>query len=163
MSFDPVSFIMGRKAGGGGGGSSPWTKIAEKDFEVNTSSTSATDVGTIAAGAAAWTSAKMVYVRVRDKAGKRNGYFYGSDSFMTNTYAAGSGWLYTNVGKTVFSYVDSEWKGAASSAGVYLYSVNRDGVIAIMSKYNANYGTIDGTYHIEVYTLDWPDNVSPFA
>ena len=38
-----------------------------------------------------------------------------------------------------------------------------DGTITLKVKYNATYGTIDGTYHVEVYTLEWPDNVSPFA
>ena len=171
MGFDPISFLLGSKAGGGGGGGdSAWTKLAEQDITVSTSSTSSTDVGTISAGAEAWTSAKMVYVRVRDKAGKRNGYFYGSDVFFINERAAnGSTSDLTTMAGHLNSYINDAWTGLGFNMsgygyGVYATKLKNNGDVVIESKYNSNNSrTIDGTFHVEVYTLEWPDNVSPFA
>ena len=161
--MDMLSYLLGKQAGGSGG-SSPWTKLAEDDFTVSTSSTSATEVGTISCGAAAWTDAKMVYVRVRDKAGKRNGYFLGTDSFFINSRKPnGSTVRLTNM-PTVFTRVESGgyYASANSTNGVFPNSIESNGDIPIYAKY-ASGATIDGTFHVEVYTLEWPDNVSPFA
>jgi len=170
MAFDLISFLMG-KAAGGGGGSSPWTKLAEQDFTVSTSSTTATAVGTFRCGSVAWTSAKIVYVRVRDKAGPRNGYFYGSDVFFINIYAAngGSSNLTSGPGYSLRKAANGNWAstlltGSGSGYGVYGAVITPDGDVKIESRYSSgNSLTIDGTYHVEVYTLEWPDNVSPFA
>jgi len=141
---------------------SPWTKIAEQDFEVSTSSTTATNVGTIAAGAAAWTSAKIVYFRIRDNAGKRDGYFYGCDGFVVNNQAANGTTSSATIRNFCFGFV-TKWELTAANNGIYPSLFSSNGTLTIQSKYNSSYGTIDGTYHVEVYTLDWPDNVSPFA
>jgi len=153
-----------------GSASSPWTKLAEQDFTVSTSSTSATDVGTISAGAEAWTSAKMVYVRLRDKAGKRNGYFYGSDVFFINEKAANEQTTdLTTMAGHVNSYNNDAWVGLGFNMsgygyGVYAAKLKNNGDVVIEAKYNSNNSrTIDGTYHVEIYTLEWPDNVSPFS
>ena len=150
----------------GGGGSSPWTKLAEQDFTVSTTSTTATSVGTISCGAAAWTAAKMLYVRVRDKAGKRNGYYYGGDFFLVNINPANNS---TGAATTFIRYclnVNTKglWGSSASTLGIYPTSLSLAGDITMSSAYSSNSTrTIDGTYHVEVYTLEWPDNVSPFA
>jgi hypothetical protein len=70
------------------GAGSSYKLLKSAEFTVNTSSTSSIDVGTVAAGAAAYTSDKIIYVRVRDKAGVRNGYFTESDSWFINPYPA---------------------------------------------------------------------------
>ena len=164
MPFDVPSYLLGKQSGGGGGGgSSPWTKLAEQDFTVSTTSTSATDVGTIDAGASAWTSAKMVYIRVRDKAGKRNGYYYGNDAFLLNCQPAnGSTSAYAITAKTSFGYVNSKWVNTTSSYGIYAENVDRYGTVSLRAKYSSSYGTIDGTYVVEVYALPWPKGDSPF-
>ena len=161
MGFDPISFLLGSKAGGGG--SSPWTKLAEQDFTVNTSSTSVRDVGTINCGDAVWTSAKIVYVRVRDKAGKRDGYFLGTDSFFINPNTAAST-PYSIVTPIIIRYINNEFKTASNTQGVYPSEIQSNGDIPIKSKYFSSItSTINGIFHVEVYTLEWPDNVSPFA
>jgi hypothetical protein len=172
MPFDVPSFLLGKQSGGGGGGgSSPWTKIAEQDFTVSTSSTSETYVGNFPnlAASAVWTSAKMIYVRVRDKAGKRNGYFYGSDTFYSNPNPA-NGSTTPLAAKVCIAYKVPDTGLTAtyvSPVGVYGSDISVSNDIAalnIKSKYGATTSlTIDGTYHVEVYTLEWPDNVSPFA
>ena len=158
-----IGMIFGTKDSGGGQPASTWTKLAEQDFTVSTSSTTETTVGTISCGAAAWTKDKIVCVRVRDKAGARTGYFYGGDTFIINNNAANnSTGSVTTMNRFCYG-LNPTWKLTTSSNGIYPSSLASNGTIALKSKYNSSYGTIDGTYHVEVYTLEWPDNVSPFA
>jgi hypothetical protein len=153
------------------GGESSWTKLAEQDITVSTSSTSETQVGGFPnlAASAVWTSAKMIYVRVRDKAGKRNGYFYGSDTFYSNPNPAkGSTTALTSKVCIAYKVPDTGLTAIyVSPVGVYGSDIsvsNNLAALNIKSKYGrASSLTIDGTYHVEVYTLEWPDNVSPFA
>jgi hypothetical protein len=154
-----------------GSGSSPWTKLAEQDFTVSTTSRSETQVGSFLnlAASAVWTSAKMIYVRVRDKAGKRNGYFYGSDTFYSNPNPA-NGSTTALTAKVCIAYKVPDTGLTAiyvSAVGVYGSDIsvsNNLAALNIKSKYGSDSSlTIDGTYHVEVYTLEWPDNVSPFA
>jgi hypothetical protein len=160
-----------QKIGTSSGGESSWTKLAEQDITVSTSSTSETQVGGFPnlAASAVWTSAKMIYVRVRDKAGKRNGYFYGSDTFYSNPNPA-NGSTTALTAKVCIAYKVPDTGLTAiyvSPVGVYGSDIsvsNNLAALNIKSKYGrASSLTIDGTYHVEVYTLEWPDNVSPFA
>lgn len=152
-----------------GGGSSAWTKLGEKDIEVSTTSTSAGSATTISCGSAAVTKDKIIYVRVRDKAGKRAGYFLGSDTFFINTNKAnGSTSAQTTAARIIHRYSTSNqyaiYVGATTTGyGVYGYSITNAGVVNIYRRYNSNYSlTIDGTYHIDVYVLDYPDGKSVF-
>lgn len=148
-----------------GGGSSPWTKLAEQDFTVSTSSTSETTVGTIDCGDAAVTGAKMVYVRVRDKAGKRAGYFFGTDIFFIQRTGAEKSLSYDGC-MLECKYTTGNVLSVTNQPkrGVFVSGISSSGVATVKSRYDSTYSlTIDGTYHVEVYTLEWPDNVSPFA
>lgn len=53
---------------------------------------------------------------------------------------------------------------ASSDAyGLYGYTITSAGEIDIRVKYSSSYSlTIDGTYVVEVYLLDWPNGISPF-
>lgn len=154
------------------GGSSAWTKVAETTYTVNTSSTQA---GTVATWATRhpeiWTSNKIVYVRIRDTAGKRAGRFYGVDAFFMNMYPEnGSGtsasngiltniWSYTSNGAFAWRY-----GYATTGYGVYPDTIYSDGRIRIRRRYNSSYSlTINATYKVEVYLLDPADGVLPFA
>lgn len=162
--FDILAFLMGKQAGGGGGGGGyGYTKLEEADFTVNTSSTSEASVGTIEAGAGAYTSGKMLYVRVRDKAGKRPGYYFGTDVLYINAYPANHSTTNTSstAAWTVGYLSDNTFKVGSTKYGVYTTSLYNDGRLTVASKYSSSYGTVDGTYHVEVYLLDWPDGVSP--
>lgn len=154
MGFDPISFLLGSKAGGGGGGgSSPWTKIAEQDFEVSTTSTSETMVGTISAPGIYeifQAKQKYIYVFVRDKAGKRNGHYYGNDWYkLNNTYA----------GQSVYVKSNGALDYASANYGIYPDLISSNDTIKIKSKYISNFGSLDGTFHVEVYVLDYPSGV----
>ena len=122
-----------------------------------------------------WTSNSMIFVRIRDTAGRRDGYFYGSDSIMFNSvpgnsltstevYAFG-GNTYRYESGMLFSSV-ALYRGSASAPngyGVYPTRWYSDGRIQISARYNSSdTKTINGTFKVEVYSLSWPDGKSPF-
>ena len=147
-----------------------YTKLGETTLTVSTTSTSASSAGTLSLGSSASTANKILYVRIRDTAGKRAGYFYGSDTYFFNYQKAnGSTSTLTYAARAIHRYASgSTWStyiGATTTGyGVYAYSISNSGSLAIYHRYNSNYSlTIDGTYKVEAYLLDTPDGVSPFA
>jgi hypothetical protein len=147
-----------------GGGSSPWTLIKSQENSVDTTSTQAATAVTISCGSAISTADKIVWVHIRDKAGARAGYFYGSDAFFVN-YNRGSGSTSTfNVPAVVcLRYNNGAYAGTAGQYGVYGYSISSTGSLIVRRRYNSNYSlTINGTYKIYVYTLDLPSGLYLF-
>ena len=144
---------------GGSGAGSSYKLLKSAEFTVNTTSTTAIDVGTVSAGAAAYDSSKIIYVRTRDKAGVRDGYFTESDAWFINQYQCES---QTTSLSVCGRLATGKGNASASTNGVYPSTISSDGAVTIKAKYNSAYGTIDGTYVVEVYALDWPDRVSPF-
>lgn len=168
-----TAYVNGVKLTGtnsGGGGSSAWTKIAEASYDVSTTETTSTTVATLETGhSEIWTSDKWVYVRIRDTAGKRNGYFYGSDNFSYNINPVDD--TSTTSITTIFHYITrySNNKFAVygasgtSGSGICADTIYNDGRIRIRSKYNSsNSLTINGTYKVEVYLLTPPDGTPIF-
>lgn len=156
------------------GGASSWTKVAETSYQVSTTSTPGTTVATWATGhSEIWTSDKWVYVRIRDTAGKRNGYFYGTDTFFAN-YSFKNNPSNTGVGESlgmlrnIYSVTTDGvygWRYGYSTTGYGVYAdyVYDDGRIRIQSRYNSSHSrTINGTYKVEVYLLNPPTGTSIF-
>lgn len=149
------------------GGSSAWTKVAETSYQVSTTNTSASTVATWATGhSELWTSDKFVYVRIRDTAGKRAGYFYGTDNFFLVLSSATS----TTAGIRYYSRYTSSGTYALSATssttgyGVYADTLSNDGSIRIRQRYNSSSSlTINGTYKVEVYLLDPAGGVPIFT
>jgi hypothetical protein len=145
-------------SGYGSGGASSWTKVAETSYQVSTTGTSATTVATWATGhSEIWTTEKILYVRVRDTAGKRAGYFYGSDNFFTGVFLGTA----NSTGVRFSIYYDNSGaygksvSDLTSGYGVYADTVYSDGRLRIRQRYHSsNSLTIDGTYSVEVYLLD---------
>ena len=156
---------------GGGGGSSSWTKVAETSYQVSTTSTSAGTVATWKTGhSELWTSDKFVYVRVRDTAGKRNGYFYGTDQlfllpYSKNAQSTSSSSVCGRITTCVNNdHYEINGTSNTTSYGVFADFLYNDGRIRIRSRYNSNYSrTIDGTYKVEVYLLDPAGGIPIFA
>lgn len=143
---------------------SSYVKIGEVDVSTSSSSTTATLVGsfTVDTPSELWTSAKLIFVSVRDKAGKRNGYFYGTDAWFSNPIPVNQGTAnaFTVPARLIYA-CDSDGKMLVNSSnyGVYPYDVGRTGTIRIYVRYQSSYTlTINGTYHVEVYALSWPDS-----
>ena len=157
-------------SGYGGGGASSWTKVAETSYQVSTTNTSATDVATWETGhSELWTSDKLVYVRIRDTAGKRAGHFYGTDQFFMNSFPVNDSMtpnITTGV-RFIIRYATGQFSISAYSGttgyGVYAYKIYEDGRIEIKERYNSSISlTIDGTYKVEVYLLDPPTGAPIF-
>jgi hypothetical protein len=152
---------------------SSWTKVAETTYQVSTTSTSPTMVATWETGhSELWTADKIVYVRIRDTAGKRARYFYGVDAWVINVYPKNPTLsTYTSSSDLIYQIwrVQSNGEYAyrqgydMTGYGVYASTIYRDGRIDIRSRYNSNYSlTIDGTYKVEVYLLDPPTGAPIF-
>ena len=147
---------QGTNSGGGGSG---WTKIVSTtELTVNTTSTSAASAGTIALGSAYYTKDKIIYVRIRDKSGKRNGYFYGSDTYFMNYWDAnGATSTLSVVAQCLYRYNNNALAATAGAYGVYGYSINSSGTLTIRRRYNStNTLTINSTYTVDVYAIDPP-------
>lgn len=160
---------------GGGGGGSAWTKVAEKSYAVSTTSSTATNIETWATGhSELWTSDKWLYIRVRDTAGKRNGYFYGSDQFfynlnpvnetsVTSTTAALRIYTRCNSSGTFVTIANT----GSTGYGVYADIIESNGNVRVRSRFNGTTSnatlTIDSTYKVEIYLLDMPDGMPLFG
>ena len=149
-------------------GGSSYTLLGYKEVTVNTSSTSSTTIDTINIGSDAYSSSYVIYVKVRDKAGIRNGYFVGSDNWYINADAANGSTTYNAQGVTMSTgYKNSTFQRNATTGttgyGVTTGNISPAGVVDIRVKYNSNLGTLNGTYRVEVYKLDYaPNQGNPF-
>ena len=139
-----------------GGGGSSFSLLYSSEVNVTTSSTTNTAVTSLSTGVT-FDTTKVYMVSVRDKAGKRNGYYFGTDTYFLPITA-------TNTTVAVFMtfYVDSngEVKWTQTAYGVFLYRYyrgNNMGQIDINSRYNSSYGTIDGTFTIKLYEVAIPN------
>ena len=153
------------------GGGSSYKLIASAEYQVSTTQTSAASVADLACDLSdSRNKNKIIYVKVRDKAGKRAGYFLGSDTFFANVATANGDTTANQVYGTRLTYKynsSNKYEVTASGStvgyGVYAYGIAPNGSIAIYRKYNNTESrTVDGTYKVEVYKLDWPGNVTPF-
>ena len=144
--------------------SSSWKLLGKTTITTSSTSTSATAVGTITLPAT-WTKEKIIVVRVRDQAGKRAGYFYGHDTYFTNFQIANSSTsTLTSAAHMTYARTSAgAWYEYSGQYGVYGYSISSAGVVTIRRRYNSTYSlTINGTYGVEVWALDYPDGKSVF-
>ena len=165
--------VEGTASGGGDepSAASSWTKDAETSYQVNTTSTSTIDVATITCSQSIWTAEKIVYVRVRDTAGKRSGYFYGTDTFIINTNGNNQNAECSDMARWIWKYGSGRYN-LRQSTGTTVYGVAAGGSISssspyditIQARYNSSYsGTINSTYSVEVYLLDPPTGAPIFT
>lgn len=162
LAYVNGSLITGTNSGGGG---SNWTLLGSKEMTISTTSTSNTNQGDITCSGA-FTKDDIIWVRVRDKAGKRAGYMYGTDTFFLNANKANSSTsTYSTKATEVIRYsTSSQWACYTGNYGVYGYSISSAGKILIYSRYNStNTLTINGTYLIEVYKLTLPTGKTIFG
>ena len=158
-----------------GTGGSSWHLVASKDITVSTTSTSASQADTIAVPYTTSTDESIIYVKVRDKAGKRAGYFLGSDTFIFNTNKANNSTSeQSTIARIIHRYSSSSQYGVYTSGsttgyGVYAYSIQNssgtaDRNVLIYRRYSSSYSlTINGTYNVQVYLLDYaPSQGNPF-
>lgn len=108
---------------------------------------------------------KWYLVRIRDKAGKRAGYFYGTDTMFAPYPGTASSTNNNAVRLTYHVNENSEISAFVGTSSSYVYGVYPTGIdsgyINIYKKYNSSFGTIDGTFAIEIYELDDPSGATP--
>ena len=144
---------------------SVYKRIYHGEITTSVTSETAIPVATINVGSEAYTSTKLVYVKVRDKAGKRNGYLTGTDTIFSNPYQAnGVTTLLNNTSaRLCVFYNDDKFTMIWDRYGLFASSLNAKGELKIFGRYaDTRTKTIDGTYTIDVYLLDYPDNDSMF-
>ena len=153
--------VMTTGTGSGGGGGSNWVLLASEEVEVSTTSTSAQEVATIQLNN---TPVKddIIWVHVRDKAGKRNGYYYGGDG----TFLIDVDSTWPTVGNPpiyAIYYNSNNYAMSSNRYGIYPYTINQYGVLQINSRYSSTSTlTINGTYKIDVYKLDPASGMTMF-
>lgn len=138
----------------GGGGGSNWTLLASKEFSANTTSTSQTTIGNIDLDSLP-TGDYIIWIHVRDKAGARNGYFYGTDSF----FLVFNGARPTNANPPGYTqrYSGSAFSVSSTMRGIYPYQINTSNQVVMYARYaSSTSGTINGTYKCDVYKLTFP-------
>lgn len=159
-AYSPVSVNVS-----GGGGSSSYKLICSEEYEASTTSTSTTVIGTMS-GTYENPYKSILYIQVRDKAGKRNGYFLGYNCYWQQPVAGSqlNNYRMTNV-------LITNTSGAVVASSTSQYGVfpatpqfsNGTFSVNISTRYNSSYsGTIDGTYVVDIYSLQYPDNISPY-
>lgn len=149
----------------GGGGSSNITLLKSEEANVSTTSTSTINVSTLACGADAWTDNDIIWVHIRDKAGARNGYFFGSDSFFINARKANNESIQCeDCGICVLRYNSSaSFVSYNRKSGVFATIIEVGGNVKVQAIYSSsNSLTIDGTFKIEVYKISLPNGVTLF-
>lgn len=168
---DMASAISNIPSGGGG---SSYTLLHSEVVTVSTTSTSNKTVKEIQLDKSKYTQDQMIYVRVRDTAGPRTGYFYGSDAFFIDADSIND----RTAGNTISAHrciiVNSSSKYDVynppneNNYGVFGYSLKpyintpSGGKILIRSRYNSSMSrTIDSDYRIDIFAIDSPDNL-PF-
>ena len=162
-----TAYVNGQKLTGTntGGGGSNWTLLASNTYTVNTTSTSASSIGTISLGSAGRTGTNVIWVRVRGQSGKRSGYFYGSDAIFVNCYAKnGSSTNFIAPGIEYYR-VDSSgnYFTASGQYGVYGYQIDSSGTLTVRRRYNSNNTlTINDKFDVDVYSLTLPTGKTLF-
>ena len=154
--FDVTEYASADVNVSGGGGA--YTLIASEEFDVSTTSTSAVTVGNVTVNTNDWTD-KSLFVVVRDKAGIRNGYFAYTVSLIAMIQVIGTDAAF---GAASYRCVNNVMARPSSKNGVYPSYLNitqSTTTITVSAKYNSSYsGSIDGTYVVEVYALEYPPN-----
>lgn len=172
-AYSPVTVNVS----GGGGNTSSYELVGSDEVTISTSSSTFTYYLDIIPTKSVHTADKIVYVKVRDKAGMRAGYAYGSDTFFIDLRVMnGNTPSLINIAPRMIYACDSSLKfinvnsansvGTGTTAnGVYAGALAASGAVRIGAKYSSNTttgsGIIDGTFSVEVYLLSWPNDISP--
>lgn len=133
-------------------------------IDANTTSTSATLLATRTISKDLWTKDKVVIVSIRDQAGVRDGYHYGTDTYFYN-YQLANGTTANVTASLKYAFnrsASGQWSLYAGGAtegggyGVFASKITSAGAVSFRARYNASItGTINGRYNIEIYLADY--------
>lgn len=158
--FYDASGILTVGTASGGGGGSAWNLIYSSVLTgISTTSINAVDITTIQLGSGAFTSDAILWIHIRDTAGPRDGYFYGTDSICINTSAYGG--ADTSFSAMAYQTLrrNNRFYCYATRYGVYPTSINSNGELIVRARYHSTYSlTINGDYSVNVYKLTPPSS-----
>ena len=152
-SFAIGLMVSAKNGGGSQPTASPWTKIAEQDFTVNTTSSSETVIGTVNLDVNSVSVGDIFWVHIRDKAGNQVDYCYGSDAVFIMRTANGNGdragivWKYKS--NNTYDYANIGWGVSPQSLS------GQNKTLTVTSRYATGL-TMNGTYKVDVYKLTPP-------
>ena len=141
----------------------PVKKLLHKEYAVSTSSTTAESVADIDIPFDDIPEDAAIWICIRDKAGPRAGYFYGSDYVFYNYHEMDDTSAGTVTGLRAILSVSSGGAFGASTTmnGVYVTTISTSTKkAAIMKKYASSAGTVDGVFSIDVFQVLPPDGVT---
>ena len=152
-----------------GGGGAGITLLATKEYDINTTSTTAETIEQFEVEGS-FTSEALIWCRVVDTAGPRVGYFYGTNSFFYAGMPAVAGSpsqsqmdMYPG-GQATIRYTTAAGGGecfstnSASLNGVYVQTISPSGVLTVSKKYSEYASaTVDGHYRLDVFRIELPN------
>ena len=143
-----------------------YTLIDSRELTVNTTSTSQVSKATINIPQIYHDSDVILYTRIIDKAGPRDGYFYGSHNWIVQMDAKNGTSGISSVARYIYKYSGTQYSCYTSAYGIYVYgTANSSSLyqVKIYSRYNSTYSTtINGTYLIDTYALTPPSGKHMF-
>lgn len=156
--------------GGGGGGGSSYHLIASQEFEWNYTSSTEAVIDTMQLPASAWTKDKMLFVKIRYLGSTASSIFLGSDSILSNQYINAGSTADNNTFLKASYFINGsrQWVVAKTNStsnkaqGVTAGPLSANGLLSLKAMAGAGTGSINGRYRVEVYELDWPDDISPY-
>ena len=156
MAFDLVSYLLGKECGIS---EVIPKKIGSFEVDCSTESTTQETVGEYTVDDC-WTHEQVVLVSIRDKEEKTD-HFYGSDTIIVNAPIEGST-AFATMFPLIYRNIDGVIKPAATAAGVYPTYINNQNKLRISAKYSSTSYTIDGTFVVDVYTIDFISGTKPY-
>ena len=156
MAFDIVSYLLGKECGIS---EVIPKKIGSFEIECSTESTTQETVGEYTVDGC-WTHNQVVLVSIRDKEEKTD-HFYGSDTIIVNAPITGAT-AFTGMSPIIYRNIDGVIKPTATSAGVFPSYINNQNKLRIVAKYSSTSYTIDGTFTVDVYLVNFIDKTKPY-
>ena len=157
-----VYSALNGNGGGGGGGSSSYKLLASTQATIESNPSTDAELLTLACGAEAWTTTKIIYVKIR-RTEKVKGYYLGGDFWFINRRILNGSASDEDTCARLCEFISSADQKLiqASGYGVYAKAITKDGDIKIWAK-AGNYATCKGDYIIEAYALSYPNDDYPY-
>lgn len=154
--------ITGTGSGGGGGG---WTLLASTEAYISYADQTEHLVAELNITPSLLWDPDVLIVGVVHRTAFSSDNPLWSMAIIPNVYAVNGGTAVSIITKVGIGYKSGSYKIVenVSTPGVYLKTINSSGVAAFYAKYNSSLGNyLDGTYVLEVWSLEYPNNIIPF-
>lgn len=141
--------------------------IASETITITNATTSAHAVITVTGTPALYTNEKIIYVRIRDKAGPKRNCYWGSDNFFINYNTTNNTWSGTNYTSYVYLYAENSLNiilgcQGKNTNGIYATNIDIDGNIKLTYRDASSYTSLNNTiFQIDIFSLNFEDGQAP--